>query len=145
MSIVSDIIQAIEDKISSESPGYTKSQYVWDPLKNADSKSDKYFAVRPSDASFVSGTCRTITLEQQFEIELGNNFKNRRDKDSDANDKIMELYEAHEAIYRAVMRDNFNIGRVQVVGGLDIASPEIDNENKVCRLIATYTIRYRTE
>lgn len=145
MSIVSSIIQAIEDKISLEVAGFQKSQYIWDPTRNSDNKNDKYFAVRSGSATFVSGTCRTITLEQSFEVEFGDNFRNRRDKDSDANDRIMELYQAHETIYRAIMRDNFNIGRVQVVNNLDIEAPEVDNDNKVCRIVATYTVRYRTE
>lgn len=145
MSMVSDITAAIESKVESIAVGFQKSQYIWDTTRNSDSKNQSYYAVRAGSVSFISGTCRTITLEQQFELELGDSFKNRRDKDSDANEKIMELYAVHEAILREIMRDNFNIGRVQVVGGLDIEAPEVDNENKVCRIVATYTIRYRTE
>lgn len=145
MSIVSEIVLAIESRIEEALEGFQKSQYIWDTQKNSDSKNENYFAVRPLQASFISGTCRAITLEQSFELELGTTFRNKGDKDQDANDKLMALYGSHELLYRSIMRDNFNIGRVQVVGGLDIESPEVDNENKVCRIVATYTIRYRTE
>lgn len=145
MSIVSDIVEAMESIVLGNFPAFQKSQYIWDTLKNSDSKNESYFAIRPADSSFVSGTCRTITLEQRFELELGTTFRNKGDKDQDANDKIMSLFGSHEAIYRDLMRNNFNIGRVQVVGGLDIGAPEVDNDNKVCRIIATYSIRYRTE
>ena len=145
MSMVEDIVDAIEARVNLEVPTYQRSQYIWDPTKNSDNKNDKYYAIRSGSATFVSGTCRTITIEQSFEVELGDNFRNRRDKDSDANDRIMELYQAHELIYRSIMRDNFNIGRVQVVNNLDIEAPEVDNDNKVCRIVATFTVRYRTE
>jgi hypothetical protein len=145
MSIVSQIVGAIEGIINANLPAYKASQYVWDTTKNSDSKNRQFYAIRPEAASFVSGTCRTITLEQTFQVELGDSFKNRGDKDTDANDKIMSLYEDHETLYREIMRNNFNIGRVQVVGNLDIDAPEVDNDNKVCRLVANYTIRYRTE
>lgn len=145
MSIVSDIIDAIENVITTNLVGYQKSQYIWDTTKNSENRNEKFYAVRSGSASFISGTCRTITLEQSFEVELGDSYKNKRDKDSDANDKIMELYQSHETIYRALMRDNFNIGRVQVVNNLDIDTPLVDNDNKVCKIVATYTIRYRTE
>lgn len=145
MSIVSDITSAIETTIQALVPTFSRSQYVWGTTQNSDSKNKQFFAIRPQDASFVSGTCRTITIEQQFQVEFGDSYKNRGDKDSDANDKIMALFEVHESLYREIMRNNFNIGRVQVVGGLDISSPEVDNENKVCRIVANYTIRYRTE
>jgi hypothetical protein len=145
MSLVSDITTAIETAITAILPPFQKSQYIWDTTKNSESKNRLFFAIRPGSASFVSGTCRTITLEQNFEVEFGDSFKNRLDKDADANDKVMALYEAHETLYREIMRNNFNIGRVQVVANLDISQPEVDNENKVCRIVATYTVRYRTE
>jgi hypothetical protein len=145
MSIVQDITEAIEDLITSNLTGFQKSQYTWDTQKNSDSKNENYFAIRPLQAAFISGTCRTITIEQSFEVELGTTFRNKGDKDSDANDKILSLYGSHESLYRSIMRDNFNIGRVQVVGGLDIEAPQVDNDNKVCRIIASYSIRYRTE
>lgn len=145
MSTPELVANAIKSKIEAILPAYKLSQYLWDTSQNSDSKSEKFYAVRPGSASFVSGTCRTITLEQSFEVEFGESYRNKRDKDSDANDKVMSLYEAHETLYKEIMRENFNIGRVQVVSELDIESPEVDNENKVCRIVATFTIRYRTE
>lgn len=145
MSIVADIVAAIEAKILVVAPLYSRSQYVWDTDKNSDSKNKQFFAIRPGSANFISGTCRTITIEQSFNVEFGDSFKNRADKDTDANDKVMALYQTHEDLYREIMRDNFNIGRVQVVGNLDIEEPEVDNDNKVCRIVATFIIRYRTE
>lgn len=145
MSIVSEIVDAIGKLVEETVIDFERSQYIWDTTRNAESKNKQYYAIRPGSASFVSGTCRTITLEQNFQLELGDVIKNRGDKDLAMNEKVNGLYQAHESIYREIMRNNFNIGRVQVVNGLDIEAPEVDNDNKVCRIVATYTIRYRTE
>lgn len=144
MSIVEQIKTAIESYISSNLPEFAKAPYNWTVDLNSYSKK-RYFAVRTGAATFVNGTCRTITIDQSFEIELSASYNNRGDTENDADSKIMELYAAHETIYRNIMRDNFNIGRVQVVSALDIDAPLVDNENKACRILATYTIKYRTE
>jgi hypothetical protein len=59
--------------------------------------------------------------------------------------KIYALYDAHETIYKALMRDNFNIQRVQVVSSFNLSDPVVDNENKSVKLEAIFTVRYRTE
>jgi hypothetical protein len=145
MSIVSDIVDALEAKIILTAPTFSKASYGWDTSFNSESKSKKIFSIRPSSASFISGTCRTITIEQTFSVEFCDSFRNKGDKDTDLNEKIMGLYEAHESLYRETMRDNFQIGRVQVVSAFDINEPEIDNDNKICRIVTSFTIRYRTE
>lgn len=145
MSLVSDLLNAIDQKINSYLPDYALSRYIWDYTRNGKSSNKNFYAVRPSQANFISGTCNTITLEQDYEIELGTEFRNPSDNDSDINNKILELYSAHQELYLQMMRDNFNIGRVQVVSGLNLNSPEIDLDNKVCKIVATYTIKYRTE
>lgn len=145
MSLVEEIKNAIESYIQNLLPDYTKSQYVWDSSLNSDSKSRKFFSVKPLDANFIAGTCRTITVSQDFLVEIGDSFRNKKDTDNDTDIKIYSIYEAHETIYRALMRDNFGISRVQVVSNFSLASAVIDNENKNVKIEATFTIKYRTE
>jgi len=145
MSLVEEIKNAIESYVQTLLPTFEKSQYVWDSSLNSDSKSKKFFAIKPSSASFVSGTCRTITVEQEFILEIGDSFRNKRDTDLDTDEKIYSIYEAHETIYKAIMRDNFGIARVQVVSGFSLDAPVIDNENKNVKIESTFTIKYRTE
>jgi hypothetical protein len=145
VNIVEKIRDALVDIVEQKLPDYNLSRYVWDYEKNFKSANKNFFAIRPQDASFQSGTCNTITLLQRFEIELGNSFRHAGDTDQSTDKNIMKLYEDHQSLYLEIMRNNFNIGRVQVVGDLDLSSPEVDNDNKVTRIVATYSITYRTE
>lgn len=145
MSVVEEIRNAIEGYLTTLIPEFVKSQYIWDSTLNSDSKTKKYFSVRPLSANFVSGTCRTITVEQDFVLEIGDVYRNRRDSDLDADEKVFQIYQAHETIYRSLMRDNFGIARVQVVQNFSMATPEIDSENKSVKIETTFTVKYRTE
>jgi len=145
MSLVEEIKNAIELYIGALLPTYSASQYIWDTSLNADSKSRLYYAIRPATASFVTGTCNTITVNQEFVIEIGDSFRSKKDTDSDANEKIYATYLAHETIYKAIMRDNFNIARVQVVSDFTMPEPEIDNVNKTVKIESIFTVRYRME
>jgi hypothetical protein len=145
MSLVEQIKNAIESYIGTLLPNFSSSQYIWEPLNNSESKSKLYYAIRPRSASFVTGTCNTITIDQDFVIELGDSFRNKKDTDSDADEKIYAIYLAHETIYKALMRDNFNIARVQVVSGFNINEPEVNKDNKTVKIESIFTVRYRTE
>jgi len=144
MNIVYDIRDALSAIVEGQT-GFSKSRFIWDTQKNNKSANFEYYSVRPQAANFVAGTCNTITLSQLFDIELGTSFRGGSDGDEDTDDNIKKLYEEHQKLFLSIMRSNFNIGRVQVVGDLDLSAPEVDNDNKVCRIIATYTITHRTE
>ena len=145
MSTVEDIKIAIENYVTAIAPTYQKSQYVWDSSLNSDSKTKAYYAVRPRAGDFIAGTCRTVTLEQDFTLEIGDVYRNKKDNDADADEKIYDIYLIHETIYRAVMMDNFGVPRVLVVSSFTLSEPEINKENKSVKIEATFTIKYRME
>jgi hypothetical protein len=145
MSLVEQIKEAIELYIGTLLPNFGRSQYNWDSSLNTGTKTKNYYAIKPGSSNFVSGTCNTITIEQDFTLELGDSYTNRKDTDLDADEKIYALYAAHETIYRALMRDNLNIQRVQVISGLSMSEPSLDRENKSVKIEAIFTVRYRTE
>jgi hypothetical protein len=145
MSTVEEIKNAIEAYVASLAPTYQKSQYIWDSSLNSDSKTKAYYAVRPGASSFVNGTCRTITLDQDFTLEIGDNYRNKKDDDWDADGKIYDIYQIHETIYKAVMMDNFGIPRVLVVSDFSLNDPQVDKENKSVKIEATFTVKYRME
>lgn len=145
MSTVEDIKIALENYVSTIAPTYQKSQYVWDSSLNSDSKTKAYYAVRPRAGTFIAGTCRTVTLEQDFTLEIGDVYRNRKDNDADADEKIYDIYLIHETIYKAVMMDNFNVPRVLVVSNFTLDDPQVDKENKSVKIEATFTIKYRME
>lgn len=145
MSLVEQIKIAMELYIGSLLPTFSSSQYQWDSTLNSDSKSKLFYAIRPRTASFITGSCNTITVEQDFSVELGDSFRNKKDTDSDANEKIYAIYQAHETLYKAIMRDNFNIARVQVVSSFRLDEPLVNNENKTVSIELIFTVKYRTE
>lgn len=145
MSTVEQIKNAIEAYVSNLAPTYQKSQYVWDPTLNSDSKTKAYYAIRPGTGSFTAGTCRTITLDQDFTLEIGDSYRNRKDDDTDADGKIYDIYQIHETIYKAVMMDNFGVPRVLVVSSFSLGDPQVDKENKSVKIEATFTVKYRME
>lgn len=142
---VYDIKIAIENYVTAIAPTYQKSQYVWDSSLNSDSKTKAYYAVRPGSGTFIAGTCRTVTLEQDFTLEIGDVYRNKKDNDADADEKIYDIYLIHETIYKAVMMDNFNVPRVLVVSNFTLDDPQVDKENKSVKIEATFTIKYRME
>lgn len=145
MSTVEQIKNAIEAYISAFATNYQKSQYVWDPTLNSDSKTKAYYAIRPRAGSFASGTCRTVTVDQDFTLEIGDSYRNKKDDDSDADGKIYDIYQIHETIYKAVMMDNFAVPRVLVVSDFTLDDPQVDKENKSVKIEATFTVKYRME
>lgn len=145
MSIVEQIKNAMELYIGTLIPTFSKSQNIWDSSLNSDSKTRTYYAVRPQSAAYVQGTCKTIMVEQEFAIEIGDNFRNKKDSDADADAKVYAIYEAHETIYKEIFRDNFGIPRVQVVSNFSMGTPEIDNDNKSVKIESIFTVRYRME
>jgi len=145
MSTVEKIKNGIESYVSSLATGLQLSQYVWDSSLNSDSKSKAYYAIRPGSASFVAGTTRTVTVDQDFTLEIGDVYRNKKDDDSLANEKIYQIYKIHETIYKSVMLDNFNVQRVMVVSSFSLSEPIVDRENKTVKIEATFTIKYRME
>lgn len=145
MSTVEQIKNAIEAYVGTLAPTYQKSQYIWDTSLNSDSKTKAYYAIRPRAGTFTSGTSRTVTLDQDFTIEIGDYYRSKKDDDSDADEKIYDIYKIHETIYKAVMMDNFNVPRVLVVSSFSLSDPEVDKENKSVKIEATFTIKYRME
>lgn len=145
MNIVEKITQELSATIETLFSDFTQSRFIWDTTKNFKAANKNYYAIRPLSANFVAGTCRTVTLDQTFEIELGTCFRGGSDSDEDADEKIYSLYEKHQELWLTLMRTNLGIQRVQVISSLDLSQPEVDNENKVCRIIASYSIKHRTE
>lgn len=144
-NIVKDIRDALVEQIQTELPSYAQSPFIWDFASNNDKKSKNIFAVRPQSGSSVSGTNKTITLDQDFEVYLSTKYINKGDKDSALDEAIMGLFEDHEKLEKLLFRRNINIARVLVVESVALSAPEIDNENHNVAIIATYTIKYRNE
>lgn len=147
---MSSLVQEIRDQLQAQIlallPGWKNSAYQYDVTRNSEATHTKLLACRPGAASTVAGTNKTVTLDQAFVVELTDRFnKQGNDSDRPEDKAIMALYENHEKLYRAIHRRNLSIQRVLVVSFLDMGEPVIDNENGTVSIIATYTVKYRTE
>lgn len=144
-SYVKKITDAIEAKIISTLPGFSKSRYIWSIENNNTKTNNKVFRVIPESAQSVEGTMRTLTIEQKITVFLTTSFVNRNGEDQALCDAIEELYSSLELITNEAMKKHFDFNRILNVVGVDISAPEIDNNNDIVSIGATYTILYRTE
>jgi hypothetical protein len=144
-NLVKDIRDGLENLIESTCPNFKKSRYIWDFQLNNERTSGDIYAVRPNSGSSTTGTNKTITINQTFEVLLSSKFKNVSDKDSALDLVIMGLYEEHEKLEKVLFQRNINIARVLVVESIDLSSPDIDNDNNSVTITASYVIKYRNE
>jgi hypothetical protein len=144
-NIVKDITDQLKSQIATLFPLRSESRYIWSIDSNSYRTNKNLYAVRPSSGLNVTGTNRTVTIDQTFEVVLSTEFKNKGDNDASLNDAIMALYEDHEALYRLAFQRNLNISRVLVVNQVDLADPEIDNDNNIVSISSRFNIKYRTE
>jgi len=143
MGIVREIRDAFNTQIESILPSYSRSKYKWSFADNNKPNSKSIYAVRIGSAGTISGTNQTITQERLFEVLLSNRFESKGDNDNDLDEKIIQLIDDHEALQVELYRRKLNISRVLVINAIDITEPEIDNENNIVTMTATYTVRFR--
>lgn len=144
MSIVLDIKNALELRINSILPSFKRSKFVFDIISNPSNMINVY-AIRPLDAQTVSGSNKTATIDQEFEIELATRYNTANESDTDLEIKVYNLYQEHEKLYKNLFRENFLLDRVLVVQSFRLTRPDISSENNFVSIIATYSIKYRTE
>jgi hypothetical protein len=144
-SIVETIYTDLKTQILAALPARYESRYVWDPARNPSTANSSIFMIRPQGATSANTTNRAITLDHSFDVILSTSYKNIKETDTPLRNAIFALHEDHETIYRFAFLSNFGIPRVLLVSTVDIAEPDIDEENGVVSIVATYTIKYRTE
>jgi hypothetical protein len=132
-------------QIGTELPNRVESRYIWALEANSYRGNKNLYAVRPGAAFNVAGTNRTVTIDQNFEIILSSEFKNKGDNDAALDEVILGLYEDHEKLYPLMFQRNFNIQRVLVVNQVALSAPEIDNDNNIVSVTASFNVKYRTE
>lgn len=143
--IVSDIVSAIETNINSILPEYKKAAFVYDLGLNNRKQGKKIYSIRPGQASSVSGSTTTITLDHDFTVTLSDIYNPKNDSDSAVQDKVLEIHEDIEELYKFVFQRKLGLARVLVVQVVDISEPELDNDNNTVAITVTFSIKYRKE
>jgi hypothetical protein len=140
-SAVERIITFLESVIATVGPTLSPSKHYYDFELNPSTRDDRIFAVRPGRASSIEGTTKSVTINQEFEIELARDFFG-----SEAND--LELRKAINAIYydnEKIMKE-LSMSRSEDI--LNILPPSFDapkiNENgRSVSVVFNYPIIYR--
>jgi hypothetical protein len=144
-NIVQEITDGLKAQVATTLPLRTESRYIWDFKKNAFKNNSSLYAIRPSSGSSVSGTNRTITVDQGFELILSTEFKNKGDNDAALDAAIYSLYEDHEAVYKVWFQRNLAIARVLVIDSIELNEPDVDDDNNIVSITARFNVKYRTE
>ena len=144
-SFVKNITDAIETKLATVIPTFTKSKYVWSVANNNTKTSKNIFRVIPGAASSIEGTLRTITMSQKFTVFLTSTFGNKNSSDEILQDEIEAIYVALDLVTAEAYQRRFGTVRIMSVQAVELTEPEIDNENDNVSIGATYTINYRME
>jgi hypothetical protein len=144
MGIVSEIKAAIEEKVELVT-GFAQAPFRYDFQKNNKNRSSNIYAVRIGESNTVSGTNQTITQDRTFEVYLSTRFGRNGSDDSAIDNAIISLIDQHELISVQLFRRELQVtsARLLVVDSIDISNPEIDNENDIVSILATYSMKFR--
>lgn len=144
-SVVKQITNEIENRLEAIIPGFSKASYIWSIATNNSKTSQMVFRVLPDQGNSTTGTLRTITMSQKFNVLLTTNYTNKNSSDSALQDAIEVLYVAIETVTRDAMARHFSTLKIINVESVELAAPEIDNDNHIVSIGASYTIIYRME
>jgi hypothetical protein len=146
MAIVSEILTAIDSKVSSILPNYKKAKFNYILEANNRVGSKKIYAIRPSSGRSVIGVTMTATFDHDFEVILSDIYQVKNDSDADLGDRITQLHSDLELLYRDLYQKRLNLTSAQVllVQLVDLSVPEIDNDNDSVSITATFTVKYRS-
>lgn len=144
MGVVSEIKAAIEEKVELVS-GFTQAPFRYDFQKNNKNRSTNIYAVRIGESNSISGTNQTLTQDRTFEVYLSTRFGRNGSDDVAIDNAIISLIDMHELISVQLFRRELVItsARLLVVDAIDISSPEIDNDNDIVSILATYSMKFR--
>jgi hypothetical protein len=144
-NLVADISSEIASQVGNLLPLRKPSRYQWSLNDNSFKGNSAIFAVRPGSASTTSGTNRTVTFDQNFEVILSDSFKNKGDNDAALDAAIKGIYEDMQTIYVEIFQRKLNLSRVLLIDSMEMSEAEVDNENDIVNITLRFNVKYRTE
>ena len=140
-STVGRIIEFLETSILLASPALTKSKHYFDFEKNPSTLDLNIFAVRPSRGSSSEGVTRSITINQDFEIEISREYYSSEADDFKLRETIDEIFKDNEKIQKEIsLRKNTEI--LQILPP-SFDAPRINENGRSVSITFTYPIIYR--
>lgn len=139
-SIVSEILTHFETVIEAQIPSIKKSRHYYGTGKTDDINNGHTYAIRPGSGSPVSGTLRSVTLEQDFELEITKEYIEKGVNDSSLRAAIETLIANHELVLASI--PFHTITAVKKINHPSFSAPEVDAEKKSVSITFTYPITY---
>lgn len=145
VNLVGDITNEIRDQVGTLLPNRKLSAYIWSLESNTTKGNKEVYSVRMGAGNSVSGTNKTITLDQDFEVILSSEFKNKADNDAALDGVIYALYQDAQTVMVELYQRKLNLSRVLVVQSLELGEPSIDNDINIVNISLRFNVKYRTE
>lgn len=142
-SIVGDIVSFLETSVQSAIPSITKSKHYYNFNKNDAVRNEFVFAVRPGRASSVNGVTRSVTVQQDFEIQISRDYVEKSSDDLSLRAAIDLIYRDNETIFREVSLRKGAVSAVLMVGIPSFDQPDVNENQKSVSIVFTYPITYR--
>jgi len=145
MNIVEQIKDAMELRIVAVLPStFSELKYKLKVEDNHFEENSKKFGVRPLEANSVPGVTQSITLDQEFEIILTDNYINLDISDEEQRIKTFNLYDRLDTIYTDLINTKAGIPLIVLnIPSLTISQPEYLEDDNVVALRAQILIKYR--
>ena len=137
-----EILNAIESRITALSLGRDKLKYSYDLEKNSTKDEKNSYGFGAAEASTTAGTLKSITLNQTFFVVLTETFVNRRG-DAKEDVAIKSIYDDLEVIYADFVISKLGIpATILLVSELGLDAPEKISDNTIS-VKANFTIMHR--
>lgn len=143
-STVTEITTFLESKIINALSGIKRSPNYF-AINNEPElqKYDYVYSVRPNQASPVLGTTGSLTLEQDFEIEIARKIKGNSKNDKEIRESIDLIYQDSEKLFNELsIRAS---GNIIVIKPPSYSAPEFDDNSKQVSITFTYPITFRKQ
>lgn len=142
-SIVGEVLEYIESSVQTALPGIQKSRHYFNFSKNDSVKNNYIFAVRPGNANSVNGTLRSVTMSQDFEIEISRDYIENSSDDLPVRRAIDAIYADNEKILKEISLRKTTVVSILAVKEPSYSTPVINENTKSVSITFTYPVTYR--
>lgn len=144
---ISSLVTSIKTRVSTVLGGtYSELGYALDITKNSLKGNEKRYAVLPKSASEVSSIIGFITLDQEFEVIITDNYINTSMSDSKAQDKAITLQDLALNIYNDLIQTKCGSPNTCItVSNFSLSDSQFLEKDSVVVQSMTFKIKYRNQ
>ena len=125
-------------------PTYSALKYYYDISKNDFKGNTLRYGVIPKSADSEVGVVRAVTITQEFQIILTDDYRNTPKNDQSLQSNIKALYDKMDDVLHSLYMTKLGVPSIVLLTTLNgIEEPEILEENKVVALRMNISVRYR--